>query len=135
MATVKDIRHFENAEDYTKRFIIQEEIDKYLPGGRHFIDEDLINRTLAAADAAPVDPTRIREIIAKSEQTCETLTVEEVAALMRVEDLELFEEMRAGSTGVASAAASVRLIRSSSMKCLPPGRYLSISSWTMKCFV
>ena len=33
MATAKDIRHFENAEDYTKHFIIQEEIDKYLPGG------------------------------------------------------------------------------------------------------
>ena len=60
MATAKDIRHFENAEDYTKRFIIQEEIDKYLPGGKHFIDEDLINSTLAAADAAPVDPVRMR---------------------------------------------------------------------------
>ena len=97
MATAKDIRHFKDAEDYTKHFVVQEEIDKYLPGGKHFIDEDLINRTLAAADAAPVDPVRIREIIAKSEQTCETLTVEEVAALMRVEDPDLFEEMRDGS--------------------------------------
>ena len=110
MATAKDIRHFENAEDYTKHFIIQEEIDKYLPGGKHFIDEDLINSTLAAADAAPVDPARIREIIAKSEQTCETLTVEEVAALMRVEDPELFEEMRAAADRIKHKVYDNRIV-------------------------
>ena len=110
MATAKDIRHFENAEDYTKHFIVQEEIDKYLPGGKHFIDEDLINRTLAAADAAPVDPARIREIIAKSEQTCETLTVEEVAALMRVEDPALFEEMRAAADRIKHKVYDNRIV-------------------------
>ena len=114
MATAKDIRHFENAEDYTKHytkhFIVQEEIDKYLPGGKHFIDEDLINRTLAATDAAPVDPVRIREIIAKSEQTCETLTVEEVAALMRVEDPELFEEMRAAADRIKHKVYDNRIV-------------------------
>ena len=78
-----NIRHFKDAADYTKNFIVQGEIDRYLPGGRHFIDENLINRTLAAADAAPVDPVRIREIIAKAESTCETLEIAETAALMR----------------------------------------------------
>ena len=110
MATAKDIRHFANAEDYTKHFIVQEEIDKYLPGGKHFIDEDLINRTLAAADAAPVDPVRIREILAKSEQTCETLTVEEVAALMRVEDPALFEEMRAAADRIKHKVYDNRIV-------------------------
>ena len=110
MATAKDIRHFKDAEDYTKHFVVQEEIDKYLPGGKHFIDEDLINRTLAAADAAPVDPVRIREIIAKSEQTCETLTVEEVAALMRVEDPALFEEMRAAADRIKHKVYDNRIV-------------------------
>ena len=48
-----NIRHFKDAADYTKNFIVQSEIDRYLPGGRHFIDDDLINRTLAEADAKP----------------------------------------------------------------------------------
>ncbi|MCR5413391.1 MAG: [FeFe] hydrogenase H-cluster radical SAM maturase HydG [Kiritimatiellae bacterium] len=110
MATAKDIRHFANAEDYTKHFIIQEEIDKYLPGGKHFIDDDLINRTLASADASPVDPVRIREILAKSEQTCETLTVEETAALMRVEDPGLFEEMRAAADRIKRKVYDNRIV-------------------------
>ena len=97
MATVNGIRKFKDEQDYREHFVIQSEIDKYLPGGKHFIDEDLINRTLAEADAAPVDPARIREILARSEETCETLPVEDVAALMRVEDPGLLEEMRAAA--------------------------------------
>ncbi len=75
-----NIRQFKDEQDYREHFIVQGEIDKYLPGGKHFIDDDLINRTLAEADAAPVDPERIRAIIAKSEETCETLEPAEVAA-------------------------------------------------------
>ena len=97
MATVNGIRHFKDEQDYREHFVVQSEIDRYLPGGKHFIDEDLINRTLASADAAPVDPVRIREIIAKAESTCETLEIAETAALMRVEDPALFEEMRAAA--------------------------------------
>ena len=51
MATINGIRHFKDEQDYREHFIVKSEIDKYLPGGRHFIDEDLINRTLAEADA------------------------------------------------------------------------------------
>ena len=90
MATVNGIRHFKDEQDYIKNFVIQSEIDRYLPGGKHFIDEDLINRTLAEADAKPVDPARVREIIAKAESTCETLKIDETAALMRVTDRDLF---------------------------------------------
>ena len=94
MATVNGIRHFKDEQDYREHFIVQSEIDRYLPGGKHFIDENLINRTLAEADAAPADPVRIREILAKAESTCETLEIAETAALMRVTDPALFEEMR-----------------------------------------
>ena len=110
MGKAFNIRHFRNASDYTNNFVVQSEIDRYLPGGKHFIDEDLINRTLAAADAAPVDPARIREIIAKSESTCETLDVADTAALMRVTDRDLFEEMRAAADRIKHKVYDNRIV-------------------------
>ena len=65
MATLNGIRQFKDEQDYREHFIVQKEIDKYLPGGRHFIDDAYISRTLADAEAKPADPARIREIIAK----------------------------------------------------------------------
>ncbi len=110
MATIDGIRHFKDEQDYREHFVVQSEIDRYLPGGRHFIDEDLINRTLAAADEAPVDPVRIREIIAKAESTCETLEIAETAALMRVEDPALFEEMRAAADRIKKKVYDNRIV-------------------------
>ena len=110
METVNGIRHFKDERDYIENFEVQSEIDRYLPGGRHFIDEDLINRTLAAADATPVDPVRIREIIAKAESTCETLEIAETAALMRVEDPALFEEMRAAADRIKKKVYDNRIV-------------------------
>ena len=43
MADVSKIRKFKDAGDYTRNFVVQSEIDKYLPGGRHFIDDAEIN--------------------------------------------------------------------------------------------
>ena len=105
-----NIRHFKDAADYTRNFIVQDEIDRYLPGGRHFIDEDLINRTLAEADARPADPVRIREVIAKAESTCETLEIAETAALMGVTDRDLFEEMRAAADRIKHKVYDNRIV-------------------------
>ncbi len=105
-----NIRQFKDEQDYREHFIVQGEIDKYLPGGKHFIDDDLINRTLAEADAAPVDPERIRAIIAKSEETCETLEPAEVAQLMRVTDKDLFEEMRAAADRIKKKVYDNRIV-------------------------
>ena len=110
MATVNGIRHFKDEQDYRENFVIQAEIDKYLPGGKHFIDEDLINRTLADSDAAEVDPARIREIIARSEQTCETLPIADVAQLMRVTDPGLLEEMRAAADRIKKKVYDNRIV-------------------------
>ena len=110
MATINGIRHFKDEQDYREHFIIPSEINKYLPGGKHFIDEDLINRTLAEADATPVDPVRIREIIAKSESSCSTLEIEETAALMRVTDPDLFEEMRAAAERIKKKVYDNRIV-------------------------
>ena len=110
MANTYNIRRFKDAADYTKNFVIQDEIDRYLPGGKHFIDDDLINRTLAEADSREVDPIRIREIIAKAESTCETLEIAETAALMRVTDKDLFEEMRAAADRIKHKVYDNRIV-------------------------
>ena len=110
MATLNGIRQFKDEQDYREHFIVQKEIDKYLPGGRHFIDDAYISRTLADAEAKPADPARIREIIAKSESTCETLLPEETAALMQVTDPALFEEMRAAADRIKHKVYDNRIV-------------------------
>ena len=110
MADCSSIRKFTSAADYTKNFIVQGEIDKYLPGGRHFIDEALITRLIAETDGQQPDPARVREIIAKSETTRETLLPEETAVLMQVTDPELFEEMRAAADRIKRAVYDNRIV-------------------------
>ena len=110
MADVSHLRKFANAADYVKNFIVQGEIDKYLPGGRHFIDDALITRLIAETDGKEPDPARVREIIAKSETTRETLLPEETAVLMQVTDPELFEEMRAAADRIKRAVYDNRIV-------------------------
>ena len=110
MADCSSIRKFTSAADYTKNFIVQGEIDKYLPGGRHFIDDALITRLIAETDGQQPDPARVREIIAKSETTRETLLPEETAVLMQVTDPELFEEMRAAADRIKRAVYDNRIV-------------------------
>ena len=105
-----NIRQFKDAADYTRNFVVQDEIDRYLPGGKHFIDDGLICRTLADADSRPADPVRVREIIAKSESTCETLEISETAELMRVTDPGLFEEMRAAADRIKHKVYDNRIV-------------------------
>jgi 2-iminoacetate synthase len=110
MADTSSIRKFKSAEEYTKNFIIRDEIDKYLPGGKHFIDDAYIKKTIAEAEANPPDAVKIREIIAKSESTCETLLPEETAALMQVTDPALFEEMRAAADRIKRKVYDNRIV-------------------------
>lgn len=110
MADISKIRKFVDAADYTKRFIVQSEIDKYLPGGKHFIDDALIEALIKKMDSREADPARVREIIAKSESTCETLLPEETAELMMVKDKELFEEMRQAADRIKHKVYDNRIV-------------------------
>ena len=110
MADCSNIRRFDGPADYVKRFVVRGEIDKYLPGGRHFIDEGKINALLASIEGKAADAARVREIIAKSEATCETLTPEEVAVLMQVDDPALFEEMRAAADRIKHKVYDNRIV-------------------------
>ena len=66
------------------------QIDKYLENDKDFINEEEIEQKLVAAQSP--DSARIREIIAKA-KTIEMLTPDETAALLHVEDPELWHEM------------------------------------------
>lgn len=80
------------AEEYKKTYIRQDQIDPYLPGGRHFIDEAAIHQALQKAAEKGEDPAYVREILAKS-LDIQTLTIGELAALMQVRSPELWKEM------------------------------------------
>ena len=110
MADCSSIRKFKDAADYTKNFVVQSEIDRYLPGGRHFIDDALIQRLIAETDGKTADPVRVREILAKAESTCETLLPEETAVLMQVTDPGLFEEMRAAADRIKRKVYDNRIV-------------------------
>ena len=111
MADCSKIRRFRDAEDYRKNFIVQSEIDKYLPGGRHFIDEARIARCIAEIAEKPADPVQVREILAKSEATCETLRPEETAVLMSASaDPALFAEMRAAALRIKKKVYDNRIV-------------------------
>ena len=105
------IRHFANAADFSRHFIVQEQIDKYLPGGRHFIDDALIRSSLQkAADAPnPNDPARVRDILAKS-LAIKTLDPDEVATLIHVTDPALLAEMRETALKVKQFVYDNRLV-------------------------
>ncbi|MFW5807855.1 MAG: [FeFe] hydrogenase H-cluster radical SAM maturase HydG [Spirochaetota bacterium] len=77
-------------QNWEETVIRQDEIDRYLIGGRDFIDEDSIQQTVEKA-ASP-DPSHIDDILAKSLQI-ERLTPEETAALLNVTDEETWKKM------------------------------------------
>lgn len=85
-----------NRQKCRQPVIRQEQIDRYLEDGRDFLDDDAI-RSALDREPAP-DPARVRDILARS-LAIETLSPEETAVLLNVEDPDLLEEMR--QTGLA----------------------------------
>lgn len=77
-------------------WIKPDEIDRYLQNGRDFIDETAFVQALER-NRQP-EAARIRDILSRS-LAIETLTLDETAALLNVEDPELLESMR--QTGLA----------------------------------
>jgi len=77
-------------KEWVSEVIKEDEINCYLDGGRDFIDDDLIKRHLR--ENRNPDPGKIRDIIDKS-LSLARLEPHETAALLNVEDDELWEEM------------------------------------------
>ena len=76
--------------EWVKNVIKQDEIDKYLIDGEDFINEDLINRQLA--ENQNPDRKQVEEIIEKA-RNLQRLEPNETAALLHVEDDDLWEKM------------------------------------------
>ncbi|HEY9594165.1 MAG TPA: [FeFe] hydrogenase H-cluster radical SAM maturase HydG, partial [Spirochaetia bacterium] len=74
----------------TDTVIRRDEIERYYVGGRDFIDDERIEGLLS--DTGEPARARVREIIAHA-RTIETLLPEETAALLKVEDPAVWEEI------------------------------------------
>ncbi len=77
--------------EWVRNRIKPEQIEKYLDHGKCFIDPAAIERALKA-NTEP-DPQRVRDILQKS-LAVETLSPDETACLIHVDDPELLAEMR-----------------------------------------
>lgn len=84
-----------------------EQVEKYLDHGRDFVDEAAIERALAA-NRNP-NPRRVRDILQKS-LAIETLTPEETACLLHVEDPQLLAEMQQAAAAVKTKVYDNRIV-------------------------
>ncbi len=87
--------------------IVHAEVEKYMLGGRNFIDDAEIEQRIRAG--VNPDKARIRDIIAKSEAV-ETLDPDEVAALLHVTDPELWEEMKQAAARIKQKVYDNRIV-------------------------
>ena len=84
-----------------------EQVEKYLDHGRDFIDESAIEQALAANENP--DPQRVRDILAKS-LAIETLTPDETACLLHVEEPQLLAEMQQTAAAVKVKVYDNRIV-------------------------
>ena len=96
-----------NTQDWIKQVIKQDEIDKYLVDGEDFINEEQIWTDIKSNQNPSKD--RIREILEKSLRI-ERLEPDEVAALMAVEDEDMWKEMRKVSLEVKKKVYDNRIV-------------------------
>jgi 2-iminoacetate synthase len=87
--------------------IKQDEIDKYLVDGKCFIDDALIERELS--QAVEPDAQLVRDIIAKS-LSIKSLSAQETAVLLHVEDADLLAEMAEAAWAVKHKVYDNRIV-------------------------
>lgn len=87
--------------------VVEDEVRRYLDGGRDFIDDAGIEAELR--DAPRPAPSRVRDILARSREV-QTLTPGELAELIRVDDPELWAEMRAAAAEIKRKVYDNRIV-------------------------
>jgi 2-iminoacetate synthase len=105
--TVRNARPAAEHGGWIKNRIKPDQIEKYLDHGEDFLDEAAIERALAA-NVNP-DPKRVRDILARS-LAIETLTPDETACLLHVEDPELLAEMQRTAAAVKTKVYDNRIV-------------------------
>jgi 2-iminoacetate synthase len=83
------------------------EIEKYLDGGKSFINPGSIEKELALSEEPR--SSQVRDILAKS-LSIETLSIQEAGALMRVRDQELIEEMKTAALAIKRKVYDNRIV-------------------------
>lgn len=96
-----------NTKEWIKQVVKQTEIDKYLVGGKDFIDEGEIRKDLD--ETRQPDPGRVRDILRKS-LDIKLLTNRETAVLLNVKDPDLWEEMRRTALEVKKKVYDNRIV-------------------------
>ena len=101
-------------KQWKDQLINQDEIDRYLVEGKDFIDEQQINRTLKENEK--IDPSRVREIIAKS-HSIELMSNEDVAALLHVTDPDLRNEIVEAAKEIKKKVYDNRIVTFAPLYC------------------
>jgi len=96
-----------DASKWAKSVVRQNEITRYLSSRKDFIDEEVINRAIKKNVSA--DKTKIKDILAKS-LAIETLTLDEAAFLLNVEDPELLELMQETALNIKLKVYDSRIV-------------------------
>jgi len=97
----------EKIKEWSKTRIKQDQIEKYMKDGKDFIDDDRIFSVLEKCKQA--DSRRIRDIIAKS-LNIETLTLDETACLINVQDKDLVQEMQDAALSIKKKVYDNRIV-------------------------
>lgn len=98
---------FKNTDSWAARRIKEDQITKYLEQGKDFIPDQEIWRTIEAA-REPDAPT-VRAILARS-FAIQTLTPEDLAILIRVQDPEILREMEAAAFAIKKKVYDNRIV-------------------------
>lgn len=96
-----------NVNEWARQVVKPAEIEKYLVGGKDFIDPSAIAEDLAAVTRP--DRGRVRDILQKSLEI-KILTPRETATLLNVEEPELLEEMREAAFEVKRRVYDNRIV-------------------------
>lgn len=96
-----------DVDNWIRERIKPKQIVKYLENGKHFIDDGLIEKELAA-NTKP-DAAQVRETLAKS-LAVQTLTPAETAMLLNVEDEQLISEMEDTAAKVKKKVYDNRIV-------------------------
>ena len=96
-----------SVKDWTASVIKQAEIDKYLDGGKDFIDEEQIFADIEKHKNP--DKQQVRDILQKS-LDIKILTPAETATLLNVEDPELLHEMQEAALEVKKKVYDNRIV-------------------------
>jgi 2-iminoacetate synthase len=98
----------DSQRNWMRERIAPAEIDKYLRAdGTDFVDDAEIARLLA--EPGEPEAARVRDIVAKA-RAVETLTLAELAALMRVRDPGLWDELRAAAGDIKRKVYDNRIV-------------------------